>query len=70
MDTIKQFSKKLQERTAKMNREVLFTLFIVFGALGSGACFLVVYKALAHPTPLNKVWPLKHDSIIIQTQPK
>lgn len=61
---IKQFSKRLQERTATMNREVLLTLFIVFGALGSGACFLVVYKTLAHPPPLNKVIPLKLDSII------
>jgi hypothetical protein len=69
MKTLQGFSKRLQERTAKMNREVLLTLFIVFGALGSGACFLVVYRALEHPPPLNKVLPLHKDSII-QTQPK
>jgi hypothetical protein len=66
---LKRFSQRMQERTARMNREVLLTLFIVFGALGSGACFLVVYRALAHPQPINKVWPLKKDSIILK-QPK
>jgi hypothetical protein len=69
MKTLQRFSKQLQERTTRMNREVLLTLFIIFGSLGSGACFLVVYKALEHPPPLNKVLPLKIDSII-QTQPK
>lgn len=69
METIKRFSKKMQERTARMNRKVLLTLFIVFGALGSGACFLVVYNALEHPPPLHKLLPLPHDSII-QTLPK
>lgn len=69
MKTLQRFSKQLQQRTAKMNREVLLTLFIVFGALGSGACFLVVYKALERPPPLNKVLPLHKDSII-QNTPK
>jgi len=66
---IKRFSNRLQERTAKMNREVLLTLFIVFGALGSGMCFFVVYTALDDPPPLHQVFPLPHDSII-QTPPQ
>jgi hypothetical protein len=64
MQTIQRFAKKMQARTARMNRNLLLSLLIIVGALGSSACFLVIYQAFKNPPPLQQVWPAPNDSLI------